>query len=199
MKRTLEVARSKPSVVKRYKADPGTTNKENQLYFLVISWQEGFRISCVLELWLHWIGEYISINPVTGDVGGYVEEILPGWLLLQIGRGLASMPDDVYIDKRTKRRKFTSVALINLLRRKSPAGYLVDELSYERWLQVIGYQDKHFKAFIHPEGDEMEEEKKQMVKGSTYQLLNLSQIQPGINSPYRWWIPLDLNKMCYFL
>lgn len=153
----------------------------------------------VLELWLHWLSDYITINPDTGNVGGYLEEILPGWLLLQLSRGLAPMAGDYWVAKRSKCLKFTSVAFINLLRRKSSAGYLVDELSYERWLSVISYTAENFKPFIHYQGDEMDPDKIEDIKNCTYQLLSLSQIQPGINSNWRWWIPLDLNKMCYFL
>lgn len=152
----------------------------------------------VLELWLKWLVKYISIDDQNAEASGYLEEIMPGWVCLQLSRVLAPHSSDLWVCPYTKQRKFTSYAFVRALRCESQAGYLIDELSWERWLAIKDYTDNAWKPFPHPQGDELTDEQKAKAEGTTYQILRLSQIQPGINSNVHWWIPLDLNKMCYF-
>lgn len=199
MKRSLEVAGSNPD------QDTTVSTAESTERVTVTDCLERSRYrieydtSCVLELWLHWLSEYISIDEHTGDVCGYLEEIMPGWILLQVSRSLAPMQGDSWVCKYTKKRRWTSVAFIHKLRRLGRAGYLVDELSWERWMSVMNYTSEHFKPFLYPIGDELTDELKKKVEGATFQLMNLHHIQPGVTSTMRWWVPLDLNKLCYFL
>lgn len=140
----------------------------------------------ILECWLNWLCKYISISD-DGSVGGYVEKYLPGWLLLQLARQRWPRPGDHYF--KYGKYKHTSVALINVLRSITSNGYLVDKLSYDRWLFITDYSSDAFKPILKSvEDQEMPD------REVAYQILLMCQVQPGIRSDWCYWLPLDLNK-----
>nr|QKV51034.1 hypothetical protein [Crucivirus sp.] len=154
----------------------------------------------ILECWLSWLCRYISVHEKSGDVQGYAEEFIPGWLLLQMGRHVWPHRGDIWIPE-DECARYTSVSIINILRRESRGGYLIDSISWQRWRWVREHQEEcwpEYKfnqlAYLADEETELRappnyhnlEEMSDWLAGPI-QVLAAWQQQPGRNG-LAWWI-----------
>lgn len=151
----------------------------------------------IFELWLEW---YIAQTKIQqdGSVGGYIEECMPGWLVMQWGRSLWPQRDDVWVtisEVGTRLVAFGSCAIEQRLDREPKLGYLVDRLDFSSWKNITDYGGNKCPKPRAPKFVEPGEE----IPASdpvAYQVIPASRY----NSTKDVWVTLpDMNDQCWWL
>lgn len=145
----------------------------------------------VCELWVRWLIERVRIKP-DGWLDGYIEEYVPGWLFLQMGRSLWPNPQDVWLYKSEHVNwsdlKWSSVALCNMLRAEPHNGYVVDRMSFKNWRWITAYDYREWRVL--PKWMHHSIENVHDPNVSAWQVLRPGQVQPGLRAEWNCWVPL---------
>lgn len=77
---------------------------------------------------MQWLSDRVRIQ-FNGDVGGYICEFCPAWLVLQAARSVKRFESDF----------MSSQAFINAIKAPPGYGYMVTEVDYRSWLFITDY------------------------------------------------------------